>query len=62
VLFRSTGLKRNPPKTDAGAVNYFTTDITSPESLKDLATVYFIVSPDGCNETTVNALSTLSSS
>jgi nucleoside-diphosphate-sugar epimerase len=49
-----TGLKRNPPKTDAGEVSYFTADITSSESFKDLATdfdtVYFIVSPDGRNE------------
>jgi len=49
-----TGLKRNPPETDAGAVNYFKADITSPQDLTDLPTdfdtLYFIVSPDGRNE------------
>jgi nucleoside-diphosphate-sugar epimerase len=49
-----TGLKRNPPKTDAGNVDYFTADIVSPADLKDLPldfdTLYFIVSPDGRNE------------
>jgi nucleoside-diphosphate-sugar epimerase len=49
-----TGLKRNPPKTDAGNVNYFTADITAPADLKDLPldfdVLYFIVSPDGRNE------------
>lgn len=49
-----TGLKRSPPKTDAGKIDYFTADITSPADLKDLPadfdTVYFIVSPDGRNE------------
>ncbi|MDD1628524.1 MAG: SDR family oxidoreductase [Methylococcaceae bacterium] len=49
-----TGLKRNPPKTEAGNISYFTADITSPADLKDLPldfdTLYFIVSPDGRNE------------
>jgi nucleoside-diphosphate-sugar epimerase len=49
-----TGLKRNPPKTVAGKVNYFTRDITSAADLKylptDFDTLYFIVSPDGRNE------------
>lgn len=49
-----TGLKRNPPETDAGNVNYFSADITSTDGLKDLPTdfdtLYFIVSPDGRNE------------
>ena len=49
-----TGLKRSPPKTATGNVNYFTADITIPADLKDLPTdfdtVYFIVSPDGRNE------------
>jgi nucleoside-diphosphate-sugar epimerase len=49
-----TGLKRNPPETATGNVDYFAADITSPADLKDLAidfdTLYFIVSPDGCNE------------
>jgi len=49
-----TGLKRNPPKTDTGKIDYFTADITSTVDLKDLPTdfdvLYFIVSPDGRNE------------
>ena len=49
-----TGLKRNPPKTDTGNVNYFAGDITVPADLKDLPVdfdmLYFIVSPDGRNE------------
>jgi len=49
-----TGLKRNPPKTDAGNVNYVTADITVPADLNDLPLdfeiFYFIVSPDGRNE------------
>ena len=49
-----TGLKRNPPKTDAGNVDYFTADITSQADLKNLPTdfdtLYFIVSPDGRNK------------
>ena len=49
-----TGLKRNPPETVAGKVDYFSADITSPADLKDLPTdfdtLYFIVSPDGHNE------------
>jgi nucleoside-diphosphate-sugar epimerase len=49
-----TGLKRNPPETDDGKINYFTANITSSADLKDLSTdfdtMYFIVSPDGRNE------------
>ncbi len=49
-----TGLKRNPPETDAGNVDYFAADIASSSDLKDLPvdfdTLYFIVSPDGRNE------------
>ncbi|OYV19653.1 MAG: ketopantoate reductase ApbA/PanE domain-containing protein [Methylococcaceae bacterium NSM2-1] len=49
-----TGLKRNPPKSDTGEIDYFTADITSPADLKDLPTdfdaLYFIVSPDGRSE------------
>jgi len=49
-----TGLKRNPPKTEVGLINYVTADITAMADLNDLAadfdTVYFIVSPDGRNE------------
>lgn len=49
-----TGLKRKPPETDGGMVNYFTADITSSADLEDLPAdfdvLYFIVSPDGRNE------------
>ena len=49
-----TGLKRNPPESDTGKINYFKADITSPADLNDLPTdfdtLYFIVSPDGRNE------------
>ncbi len=49
-----TGLKRNPPKTATGNINYFPADITSPADLEGLPTnfdiLYFIVSPDGRNE------------
>ena len=55
-----TGLKRNPPKTDIGNIDYFTADITSPADLKDLATdfdfLYFILSPDGRNEENYRAI------
>jgi len=55
-----TGLKRNPPKTDAGKINYFAADITSVADLKDLSTdfdtLYFIVSPDGRNEESYRAI------
>ena len=55
-----TGLKRNPPKADAGKVNYFTADISSTDQLKDLsvdfAVVYFIVSPDGRNKESYQAV------
>ncbi|MDD5266938.1 MAG: SDR family oxidoreductase [Methylococcales bacterium] len=55
-----TGLKRNPPKTDAGNIDYFTADITSPADLKDLATdfdfLYFILSPDERNEESYRAI------
>ncbi|MEI7996511.1 MAG: SDR family oxidoreductase [Methylococcaceae bacterium] len=55
-----TGLKRNPPKTDVGNIDYFTADITSPADLKDLATdfdfLYFILSPDGRNEESYRAI------
>ena len=49
-----TGLKRHPPKADAGKFNYFTADISSADQLKnlpvDFEVVYFIVSPDGRNK------------
>jgi nucleoside-diphosphate-sugar epimerase len=55
-----TGLKRNPPKTDAGNINYITADITSATDLEDLPTdfdtLYFIVSPDGRNEESYRAI------
>jgi nucleoside-diphosphate-sugar epimerase len=55
-----TGLKRNPPETDSGNVDYFAADITSPSDLKDLPadfdTLYFIVSPDGRNEESYRAI------
>ncbi len=55
-----TGLKRNPPKTATGNINYFSADITSPADLEDLPTdfdfVYFIVSPDGRNEQSYRAI------
>ena len=55
-----TGLKRNPPKTEVGNVNYFTADITSSVGLEDLPTdfdtLYFIVSPDGRTEASYRAI------
>ena len=55
-----TGLKRNPPKSDVGNIDYFTADITSPADLKDLSTdfdfLYFILSPDGRNEESYRAI------
>ncbi len=55
-----TGLKRNPPKTDTGKINYFTADITASADLKDLPmdfdVLYFIVSPDGRNEGSYRAI------
>jgi nucleoside-diphosphate-sugar epimerase len=55
-----TGLKRNPPGTDTGNINYFTADITLLADLEGLPTdfdfVYFIVSPDGRNEQSYRAI------
>lgn len=55
-----TGLKRSPPETATGKVDYFTADITSPADLKDLPTdfdtLYFIVSPEGRNEESYRAI------
>jgi nucleoside-diphosphate-sugar epimerase len=49
-----TGLKRNPPATVSGCINYVTADISSTEDLMrldaDFTHAYFIVSPDGRNE------------
>ena len=57
---RVTGLKRNPPKTASGQVNYVTADITAPAELNsvptDFDTVYFIVSPDGRHEQSYRAI------
>jgi nucleoside-diphosphate-sugar epimerase len=55
-----TGLRRNPPQTDTGNVDYFAGDITAPADLEDLPTdfdtLYFIVSPDGRNEQSYRAI------
>lgn len=55
-----TGLKRNPPKADAGMIDYFTADISSTDQLKilpvDFDVVYFIVSPDGRNKESYQAV------
>ena len=55
-----TGLKRNPPLTNTGNVNYFTADITSAAELNDLPgdfdILYFIVSPDGRNAQSYRAI------
>ncbi len=55
-----TGLKRNPPETDSGNVDYFKADITLPADLSDLPTdfdtLYFILSPDGRNEESYRAI------
>ncbi|WP_262965612.1 SDR family oxidoreductase [Methylobacter psychrophilus] len=55
-----TGLKRNPPTTATGYVNYFTADISSADDIKDLPAdfevVYFIVSPDGRNKESYQAV------
>ncbi|MDD5460692.1 MAG: NAD-dependent epimerase/dehydratase family protein [Methylococcales bacterium] len=49
-----TGLKRYPPETESGLINYFKADITQPADLEDLPVdfdfLYFILSPDGRNE------------
>jgi nucleoside-diphosphate-sugar epimerase len=55
-----TGLKRNPPKAGSGNITYFTADISSTDQLNDLAVdfevVYFIVSPDGRNKESYQAV------
>ena len=55
-----TGLKRSPPTIIIGKVNYFTADISSADQLKDLPVdfdvVYFIVSPDGRNKESYQAI------
>ena len=55
-----TGLKRHPPETVSGNVDYFKADITAPGDLLDLPTdfdtLYFILSPDGRNEESYRAI------
>ncbi len=55
-----TGLKRNPPKLDIGEVNYFTADISLAYQLEELPLdfefIYFIVSPDGRNKESYQAI------
>jgi len=55
------GLKRNPPVNDiAAGIAYFKADISSSDSLKALSLdfdfVYFIVSPDGRNQESYEAI------
>ena len=55
-----TGLKRNPPKLDIGEINYFTADISLAYQLEELPLdfefIYFIVSPDGRNKESYQAI------
>lgn len=55
-----TGLKRNPPKLDIGEINYFTADISLAYQLVELPLdfefIYFIVSPDGRNKESYQAI------
>ena len=55
-----TGLKRNPPKLDVGEVNYFTADISLAYQLEELPLdfefIFFIVSPDGRNKESYQAI------
>ena len=55
-----TGLKRNPPKLDIGEINYFTADISLAYQLVqlplDFEFIYFIVSPDGRNKESYQAI------
>ena len=55
-----TGLKRNPPKLDIGEVNYFTADISLAYQLEELPVdfefIFFIVSPDGRNKESYQAI------
>ena len=55
-----TGLKRNPPKLDIGEVNYFTADISLAYQLEELPLdfefIFFIVSPDGRNKESYQAI------
>ncbi len=55
-----TGLKRKPPTSTPGPINYVTADISSPADLANLDTdftqAFFIVSPDGRNEQSYRAV------
>ncbi|WP_432745431.1 SDR family oxidoreductase [Methylobacter sp. G7] len=55
-----TGLKRKPPLSAPGLINYATADISSAADLSDLDTdftqAFFIVSPDGRNEQSYRAV------
>ncbi len=55
-----TGLKRKPPLSAPGLINYVAADISSAADLSDLDTgftqAFFIVSPDGRNEQSYRAV------
>ncbi|MDO9168338.1 MAG: SDR family oxidoreductase [Methylobacter sp.] len=55
-----TGLKRKPPLSAPGPINYVTADISSAADLSDLDTdftqAFFILSPDGRNEQSYHAV------
>lgn len=57
---RVTGLKRTPPTSALTSINFMAADISSLEQLKALPTdfdaVYFIVSPDGRNPDSYQAV------
>ena len=57
---RVTGLKRTPPTSALTSINFMASDISSLEQLKALPTdfdaVYFIVSPDGRNPDSYQAV------
>ncbi len=57
---RVTGLKRTPPTDALSNINFFAADIALKKQLKDLPTdfdvVYFIVSPDGRNPDSYQAV------
>ncbi|MDO9423548.1 MAG: SDR family oxidoreductase [Methylobacter sp.] len=55
-----TGLKRKPPLSASGPINYVAADISSAANLSDLDTdftqAFFILSPDGRNEQSCRAV------
>ena len=57
---RVTGLKRTPPILSSASINYIAADIASIDQLKEIPThfdvVYFIVSPDGRNADSYQAV------